>query len=82
MSKEIQIGRYGRTLEEVFEEYKSYESKEEYTLFLVEKARNHMKVSELFEVWETLTLLSYVNGPKFDEDLLCLHEDRTHTCIP
>jgi hypothetical protein len=65
LSKELQIGRFGRTLEEVLEEYKNYNTKEEYTHFLVEKAIAHMKVSELFEVWEILNTLEYINSPKF-----------------
>jgi len=69
LSNEIQLGRFGRTCSEIREECNSYNSKEEYTLFLVRKAQNHMKVSELFECWETLNVLEYVNSSKFETDM-------------
>lgn len=69
MSKEIQIGRYGRTKLDIFNEYLQFETKQQYTYSLVKKARDHMKISELFETWEKLNILEYVNSPQFEIDM-------------
>jgi hypothetical protein len=58
----IDLGKYGRSREEIHAEMTKFENRITYINFLINKAINHTKISELFEAWQVMRVIEYVSS--------------------
>ena len=68
----IQIGRFGKTKSDIINEMGTFPSRLAYINHLSNKARNDMKVSDLFSTWQLLGIIEWVSS---------LDDDTTHPNI-